>query len=433
MTAQLQALRDRIRSSLFIVPMLFVLAGVGLGQVMLLADEHVDGIPDRLTATVDSARSVLTTVAGATLTFAGIAFSVSLLLISLASSQFSPRVVHGLFRDPFNTRVMGVVLGTFTYCLTVMRAVRAPLDDNSAPVVPSLSIVLAVVLGVGSLLAIVAFINHAAHSMDVSKILHRVTRDSIRQVRETWPEPDREGDPTDEDARAGEGGFEISFDREGWVQHVDHETLLEGLPAGSQLQLHTTAGRFAIPGTRAATMWPVPADGSAARARVLAAIMIGETRTMQQDVLYGVRQLADVGLKALSPGINDPTTAQDAMFHLGAVVGEMLSRQPPARRRTGEEGRVLLLSEAVGHAELIDFGFDEMRLAGAGQPTVAIYLLEVLHLLLTSLASTNPAADSALRRQAALVVEANELASLPAYDHERVREAYRNRFSESLT
>ncbi len=109
-------------------------------------------------------RAVLGVIASATIAFAGVAFSVSLLLISMSSSQYSPRVVHGPFRDPFNKRVMGVVIGTFTYCLVVLRAVRSPLEDGGTAVVPSLSIAVAVLLGVATLLTIVGFISHAAHS-----------------------------------------------------------------------------------------------------------------------------------------------------------------------------------------------------------------------------------------------------------------------------
>jgi uncharacterized membrane protein len=112
---------------------------------------------------VDSARAVLGVIAGATIAFAGIAFSVSLLLISQSSSQYSPRVVHGLFRDPFNKRVMGVVIGTFTYCLVVLRAVRSPLDGVGNAVIPSLSIAVALLLGITTILSIVGFISHAAH------------------------------------------------------------------------------------------------------------------------------------------------------------------------------------------------------------------------------------------------------------------------------
>ena len=104
------------------------------------ASTNTAELPLGLTSTVDSARAVLSTIAGATITFAGIAFSVSLLIIQLASSQYSPRVVHTLFRDPFNRRVMGLVVGTFTYCVIVLRSVRSPLEQGGQPIIPNLSV-----------------------------------------------------------------------------------------------------------------------------------------------------------------------------------------------------------------------------------------------------------------------------------------------------
>ncbi len=405
--------------------MMFVVGGVVLGELALAADDRVGGIPTALTATVDSGRSVLSVVAGATLSFAGIAFSVSLLLISLASSQFSPRVVHGLFRDPFNTRAMGIVVGTFTYCLVVMRNVRGPLADGGTAVVPSISILLAVVLGIVSVLSIVAFIDHAAHSMDISKILHRVTDDTIERIRADWPETSAPDAAMQ--APAGDG-FPILLDRRGWIQDIAYTDLLEGLEQGSSMRVETSAGRYAIPGTPLATVWPEPADPESATERALQAVVVGQTRTMQQDVAFGVRQLVDVALKALSPGINDPTTAQDAMFHLGAVLREILVRSAPPRVVDGREGRVLLLPQTLAHAELIDLAFDEVRIVSATQPTVSIYLLEVLHLLAASLDARDVESGACLRRQADLVLEVSERADLTLFDHERVRSAHRARF-----
>ncbi len=188
MLSRFKSLQESVRSSLFYVPMLFVVGGFVLGQAALEVDDRIDDVSVRFTATVDSARAVLGVVAGATISFAGVAFSVSLLLISLASSQYSPRVVHGLFRDPYNKRVMGVVIGTFTYCLIVLRAVRGPLEEGGQPVVPSISIGLAVLLGVIAILSIVAFISHSAHTMDVSEILHDASQEALRQIRAQWPE-----------------------------------------------------------------------------------------------------------------------------------------------------------------------------------------------------------------------------------------------------
>ncbi len=129
---RLRQLQDQIRSGLSWVPKLFVVGSLGLAEIMLRVDQNVGDLPAGVSATVDSARSVLAVVAGATLAFVGIAFSVGLLLISLASSRYSPRVVHGLFRDPFKKRVMGVVIGTFVYCLLVLNSVQTPPAEEVA-------------------------------------------------------------------------------------------------------------------------------------------------------------------------------------------------------------------------------------------------------------------------------------------------------------
>ncbi len=429
MISRLTAFGSQVRSSLFFVPMLCVVGAIVLGEAMLAVDALVTGIDPRLTATVDSARTVLTTVAGATLTFAGIAFSVSLLLISLASSQYSPRVVHGMFRDPFNKRVMGLVIGTFTYCLVVLRAVRGPLEEAGDPIVPSVSILLAVALGIASILSIVAFINHGAHSMDVSKILHRVTQEALTQAATAWPEEFRDssaGSRDRVDADPHEGAVPVPFRTHGWVQNVDYDQLMSLLPAGSHVRLDTFAGRYAMQGTPICHIWP-PADEDVVRS-VRSAVIVGETRTLQQDVAYGVRQLADVALKAMSPGINDPTTAHDAIVHLGTVLSDLLRREPPARRRTGPDGQVLLVPHATTHPELVGIAFDEVRLASAEQPTVLVYLLDVLHQVERSIADLDhPAAVDALRGQADLIRGMNEEAGVPEPDRERVRVAHAHR------
>ena len=428
MLSRLTALGDRLRSSLFFVPMLCVVGAVILGEAMLVVDALVTGIDPRLTATVDSARTVLTTVAGATLTFAGIAFSVSLLLISLASSQYSPRVVHGMFRDPFNKRVMGLVIGTFTYCLVVLRAVRGALEDAGDPIVPSVSILLAVVLGIASILSIVAFINHGAHSMDVSKILRRVTDEALSQADSAWPEPAPEsgaGADEDEPLTLPDGAATVRFTQYGWVQNVDYDELLAALPPGSNVRLETFAGRYAIRNTPLCRIFPPPEDVEATGDAVRAAVIVGETRTLQQDVAYGVRQLSDVALKAMSPGINDPTTAHDAISHLGTVLADLLGRRQPARRLTGDEGRVLWVPHATTHDHLVGLAFDEVRIASAEHPTVLIYLLDVLDQVEQSLVEVSrPHAVRALHRQAELIRASNEEASVQEADRERVRVAH---------
>jgi uncharacterized membrane protein len=153
---------------------------------------------------------------------------------------------------------------------------------------------------------------------------------------------------------------------------------------------------------------------------------------MQQDLSFGVRQLADVALKALSPGINDPTTAQDALFHMGSLLHELLVRRPPDRRLESPGGGVVLLAQGLTHGDLVGLGFDEVRIASGSQPTVCIYLLEILHLLDVSLRQRRlDEASRAVREQAALVVAVSDAADLLEHDHRRVRSAFDRRFARA--
>ncbi len=432
---RLSALAERLRASLFFVPMIAVAGAIAAGLFGLSIDRHLDDqatLPIGFTSTVESARAVLTTIAGATITFAGIAFSISLLIIQLASSQYSPRVVHTLFRDPFNKRVMALVVGTFTYCLIVLRSVRSPLEDDGRAVIPNLSVAVAVLLGIVTILAIVAFINHSAHAMDVSEILHRVGSEAIDHVRSEW-EPSDPGtdDPVAVPVLSGPR-WVAHFGRSGWVQQIDREALLQAIPAASTLLLDTFPGRYAIKGTPLAALSPPPADPDKIERDLRAAIAIGRTRTMQQEVSYGLRQLADVALKALSPGINDPTTAQDAIFHAAAVLAELLRRDPPPRVQHGPHGQQFVVVQQPTHDELVALAFDETRRAAAAQPTVCVYLLEALHLLKESLSACGlDGRIGPLAAQARLTVAGCEAADLLPADIELVRRAFSKRFGSS--
>ncbi len=433
---RLNAVIERVRASLFFIPMFAVVGAVAAGAIALMFDRHLDeqpgDLPLGLVTTVDGARALLSTIAGATISFAGIAFSVSLLIIQQASSQYSPRIVHTLFRDPFNKRVMGLVVGTFTFCVIVLRSVRAPLEEGGVPIVPNVSVAIAVVLGVVTILAIVAFIDHSAHSMDVSEILERVRVEATEHIQDTWcdPEPAKAHEPGDVPGPPDSDLSRIRFSGTGWVQQIDFDAVLDAIDPGATLRLDTQPGRYAIAGTVLATVDPVPENLDLLEETINNAIVAGPTRTMQQDAPYALRQLADVALKALSPGINDPTTAQDAIFHIAAVLSEVLRRDPPHPVLSQREGKLLVATQQPTPADLARLAFAEIRRAAAQQPAVCVYLLEAIALVSEPLVSSGMAerADP-LFEQAALVLEGCRAADLIASDLREVEDAYRQRFS----
>lgn len=423
---------EQARASLFLQPVLATLFAVGLATLTLWVDRSLAEEPDLplgLTSTVDSSRAVLTTVAGATLTVAGIAFSVSLLVIQQVASQHSPRVVHGLFRDRFNKRVMAIVVGTFAYCLVVLRSARSVGEASDVDVIPHVSVIVAVVLGLLSVLAIVAFIDHSAHRMDVSEILEDVGRRSRDGISREWPLAEGEQVEVGEVPDRGPG-LAVRFQASGWVQQIDLDALHDLAPVGGIVRLETFAGRYAVRGAPICTIAPLMGDVDAEtlERRVHAAVAVGDGRTMQQDVSFGLRQMVDVALRALSPGINDPTTAQDAMFHATDVLGELLRRDPPPAVRE-KDGRHLVIAEAPTHADLVGLVYDEIRQVSATQPTVSVYLLESISLLVDSVRSLGlEDRIPALRAQADLVLAGAEAADLLPEDFEQVRRAHDRRF-----
>src|SRR5690606_38668981 len=141
----------------------------------------------------------------------------------------------------------------------------------------------------------------------------------------------------------------------------------------------TAAGRYAVDGAPACRVTGEVQDREAFERAVDDAIVLGNSRTMQQDVGYGLRQLSDVALRALSPGVNDPTTAQDAILHIAAVLTQLLRRQPPPHVRITAGGGRLVLTEEPAHDDLVRGAVEELRRAAAPHPSVCIYLLEALH------------------------------------------------------
>jgi uncharacterized membrane protein len=390
---------------------------VVLAVAALALDENLSddvSLPLSVASTAASARSVLSTVASATMTFAGIAFSVVLLVFQMSSSEYSPRVIHGLLRDGFNKKIIGLVVGTFTYCLVTLRSVHGPVEGGADAAIPTVSVSLAVVLGVVAVLAIVGFIDHNAHRMDVSRILDDATV-STREAagRRWWPAPLALDPSTTSGAASATGPVAatqtrtVSAPRGGWVQQIDVEGLMRAIPPGATATLRTRPGRYAVTGSplvEVHTTTPSPGDGDddeGAEARddldraVADAVVVGPSRTITQDPAYGLRQIVDVALRALSPGVNDPTTAQDAIFHLADALHALLEVEPPPRSFAGDDGRRVVLRHR-SDAELVELAFGELGAASAPQPAVVGYLLAAIDSLVPAGEDDNR--DRSIRR-----------------------------------
>ena len=434
MLVRIRAIWEGFRSNLFAIPLIYLLIAAVVAQLMLEVDQRITqdrlDLPLIFRSTVDSARALLSTVATATITVAGIAFSISLLLFQLASNQFSPRVLHGFFRDSFTKHVLGLVVGTFTFCLLVLRAVRGAVETDGTPIIPNLSVALGLLLGIGSILAIVAFINHTAHSMHATEIIARITGETRHQIRRLTEDPEESDgrDPDPEDApEAPDDAFVVTARSDGWVQQVDDRALLDAADDGGTVRLETFIGDFVPQGAPLCAVWPEPADPERAAKEAREAIRLGRSRTLQQDLGFGIRQLADIALRALSTGINDPTTANEAVSHLGGVAWDLLVRDLPRSRVGDDRGRRVFRPHELSHGRFVELAFGQIRVAGASQPAVVRHLLDVMGPLARMVEEAGyPGRAETVRVQARLAIAGAAAAGILDADMRELRERARH-------
>lgn len=408
---RLRALWDDLRSSLWLRPGVFVTVALVTSGVALELDRRVVGTPlgDVLltwTGDPESSRQVLATIASGMITIAGVSFSIVVVALVLASNQFSPRVLGNFTADRIVQTVLGVFVATFVYAVLVMRSVRSAVVDGTPPYVPSISVFLAIVFAVVSLGFFVYFIHHISQSIQVSRIIRDVAETTIEAIDSlfehesapTGPARSRSSvlvppAPCRVDAR--EEGYVVRIDEEGLVRTaVEQKTVIESVVG---------PGDFAALGSPLAVADCRPDDTESFGDRVRGAFVLGPRRTIASDPAFGFRELVDVAVKALSPGINDPHTACNCIDYLGSFLRRMADRDWPSAEYVDEEGTVRLRVPAADFGDYLDLAFTEIRRYGASDLAVSLRLIESLG----GIASATHRTDrrEAISRQARAVIE----------------------------
>ena len=391
---------NEVRDSLWFLPALLTLASVALAFVTIQID--VAGLlPDApagiwlFSGTASGARGVLTAIASGFITVTGVVFSITIVALQLASTQFTPRILRNFTADRANQVVLGVFIATFTYALLVLRVVRGEqggvtpedvagggqLTEPISAFVPNLSVTVAVVLAVLSIGFLIFFIDHAARSVQASVIIDRVTHDALETVGRRLPE--RLGESGERPAQVvipDAQGTVITASRSGYVQGIDEDDLLELLEHGTlTIRMEPGIGDFLLPGSPLATVWPAgPATRDEVQETVRHAFILGHERTPHRDLELGVIELADIAVKALSPGINDPTTAILCLDRLAEILLDAGRREAPARVRRSPAGEGVLILPRTEFETLVNTALDEIRHYGAENHRFAIAFLHRL-------------------------------------------------------
>jgi uncharacterized membrane protein len=370
-----------LRAQLWFGPALLTLGGVGLALALVEFDTVVDDARPKYGVGADGARGVLAAVAGSVVSIAGVAFSITVVALALAASQYSSRVLRNFLRDRTNQMVLGVLVGTFAYCLVVLRTIEG--EASGRPFVPSTAVVGGVVLAFVAIGHFVYFIHHIATSIQASHIAAAVAGDTIAAVDALFPEALGCDEPEPELGAVPEAPWRtVPARRTGYLQHVDEDTLLAVARKHDRvLRMERGIGEFVIADTPLVSLAGVGDPGRDVADALARAVTISSHRTTEQDPAFGIRQLTDVALRALSPAVNDTTTAVMCVDWLSAVTLRLARRRMPAATRL-DAGGVRVIARVPTFRDLVHGAFDPVRRNAGGNSTVLQRMLEALDLLL---------------------------------------------------
>lgn len=375
--ARLRQFWADLRASFWLRPAVLTCASIVLAEALVRAEGAVD-LPSWLQGWVYAggtagARDVLAAIASATIGVAGTTFSITVAALSLASNQMGPRLLRNFTSDPGNQYALGALVATFAYSLVALRSVH---EAEEGAFVPQLAVSVGLLLAFACVGVLIWFIHHVATSINVDRVVALVHADLSAALARLPPKGEPAG-AAPGDAAPDPSGAPLLAPKGGYLRVLDDAALADWAEERDvRLWLRIRPGDFVFPGSVVGHVAPAPAADQAQSA-LADAMTLGDTRSVEQDLEFAVRQLVEIGLRALSPGINDLFSAMAVLDRLGAALCELAGRDLPSGclRR---DGRLRLSRSATDYEGLLDAMFHMLRQAGAGTPAVMIRLIEVL-------------------------------------------------------
>lgn len=425
MLSRLRRIPDQLRSSLWFLPTVSVVGAIIvatlLTQVSVPSGTWLAALV--FAGGAEGARGMLQAVAGSVITVTSLVFSLTVVTLQLASSQFSPRLLRTFLNDRGNQATLAVFLATFAYSITVLRTIRTG-DQGGTDFVPQVAVSGAFVLVMASVAALVYFIHHITQEIQVDTMMRDVERETRRTIDASYPDAYGETGVVDAAPDVHEAAVCVVASTSGFMQHVDVEHLT-GVAREHDvvIRLHAAIGQAVAECAPFAWVWRP--DGTTPSSEVMApvrdavfdAVQIGHERTPQNDVGLGLRQLVDIAVKAMSPSINDPTTAVHAIGHLTSLLCVLAGRRMGDLVGRDDDGIVRVGAERPDFSRCLDLACGQIRHFGAGE----VHVTRALLWMLREVAGAAPAPRrDAVRVQSELICAAASRELTQAYDRERV-------------
>ena len=389
-----------MRQSYWFVPAVMTLAAIVLGAAMpwldaALGDGWMGAVPFIHALDVEGARGILTTIAGSVIGVAGVTFSIAIAAVSFASGTYGPRLIGNFMRDRGNQVTLGTFVSAFVYCVVVLRAVQSPLGEDVAANVPQIAVLVAMGLMLASIAVLIFFIHHVPESINIMNIAARIGTDLRASVHALFPERTGEVARTDE-ARTNEAtrerpptlaerGFDeedayrLTADGTGYLQRYDLAFLDRTAERNDLVvRLLHRPGSFVVAGDAVLLVWPREVGGAVDGAieALHGGFVLGTERTDFQDVLFLIDELVEIAARALSPGVNDPFTANTCMDWLGRGLIEFARRAPEDELAPDGDERVVAYPVTFG--AVMDAAWNQARQYVARDRNATLHALATL-------------------------------------------------------
>lgn len=428
----LPKLWETIRYSYWVIPAVMTLGALGLGFALLELDRaEQEGLVERLRWVYgggsDGAREVLSVIVGSMITVAGVVFSITMVALTLASSQFGPRVLRNFMQDRGNQIVLGTFLATIVFSLIVLRTI----EGGDEEFVPQLSVTASVVMALGSLGILIYFIHHVTLSIQASEIVATIGKEMLASIDHVFPERGNDrhaavhpgAHVADEEDPPGVDAHFIAARATGYLQSIDRDSLIhDAREADVLLEILCRPGDFISPYKPLLLLRPAFRWNDDLSDGLLDAFATGKERSHAQDVLFAVDQLVEVAVRALSPGVNDPFTAIRCLDWLGAGLSRCLMRAPAPSARTDKDGRLRLIWHPVTFEDVAASALLQIQEYGSRSASVTLHVLEVIRDV-----GRHARAEEdrvVLRRHARQVLKNSEGEILQHEDRKRVKSLY---------
>ncbi len=392
-SALARRLRRRLRRSLVAIPVVYLIAAIVLGDLAPTLDRALEP-PFDPDVDVDTARDILGATATGMIAFTGLVVSSVLLVVQFAAAQYSPRLVLWFRQDLVVKHAIGSFLAAFLYSLVALREVRHGGDAS-----PDVTVTLALVLLVGAIVLFLVLLERVLDRLRPRTLYGTVAREGLRAARAIYPHALSGDEEADDRAWAAPAPRAVAHDgRPGVIVGFDRDALLDAAVAsGATIELVPAVGEFVA---RGQTLLRVHGTVDAGDETLRNAIDVDDERTIHQDPAFALRIIVDTSIRALSPAVNDPTTAVQALDVLEMFVRELAARDLEASAMRDPDGAVRVAWHTPSWIDLLALAFDEIRVYGASSLQIARRLRAVLEDLR---ATTPPLRHPALGAQLELL------------------------------